>query len=153
MIDDELVISVSVLHYLLCSSGSRHLLPQSSSRNSRIKCQICFKSTLIEQRQLVVLVSFFGNFQEIPHLMLAFLLWTFNRRLGMYGMWNSKSLDFTIYRLLRIFFNRSLYHTETSQVICNSMQINWMVLIDINQKRAGLFLRLNRLRGPLDSSP
>ena len=73
-IHDELVISISVRHYLLCCSGSRCLLAQSSSRT---KYQICFNLTVIEQRQLVDLVSFLLTFNSKP----GFLLLTLNMKL------------------------------------------------------------------------
>ena len=60
----------------------------------------------------------------------------------MYGMWNSKPDDFTMYSLFRIPFNKNLYYIETSQVIYSPMKINWMVLIDIQsltQKGLNLF--------------
>ena len=37
--------------------------------------------------------------------------------------------QYTVYS--EIPFNRNLYHIENDQVICNPMQINLMVLIDI----------------------
>ena len=45
LIDDGLIISVSVPYYLLCCSGSRHFLAQIQQQNSRTKYQICFELT------------------------------------------------------------------------------------------------------------
>ena len=60
-------------------------------------------------------------------------LWTCDCGLDIYGIWNSIPLD------LELLFNRNLYHKETIQIICNPMQINWMVLIDIRSlTRKGL---------------
>ena len=50
---------------------------------------------------------------------------------------NLLTSQYTVYS--EIPFNRNLYHMETSQVIYNSMQINWMVLIEIRSlTRKGL---------------
>ena len=68
LIDDGLIISVSVPYYLLCCSGSRHLLAQIQQQNSRTKYQICFKLTVTEQGQLVVLVSFLLTFNRFHTL-------------------------------------------------------------------------------------
>ena len=103
LIYDGLVISISFPHYLPWCSGSRHLLAQSRSRSSRTKYQICVKLTVIEQRQLVVLVCFLLTFSRFQTLCWRFYswLWTCNCRPGMYGMWNSKPLDLAIYSLFR----------------------------------------------------
>ena len=42
---------------------------------------------------------------------------------------NLLTSQYTVYS--EIPFNRNLYHMETSQVISNPMQINWIVLIGI----------------------
>ena len=50
---------------------------------------------------------------------------------------NLLTSQYTIYS--EIPFTRNLYHKETSQVICISMQINWIVLINIQSlTRKGL---------------
>ena len=49
----------------------------------------------------------------------------------MYVMWNSVNILTLQYRVYsEIALNKNLYHIETSQAICNTMLINWMVLID-----------------------
>ena len=123
LIHDELVISISVPHHLLCCSGSRHLLAQSSSRNSRTKYQICFKLTVIKQRQLVVLMSFSLTnnrfhtscqgfyFEHVIAGLVCMVCETQNLLTSQYAVYSEIPL------------NRNLYHIETSQAIYKPMQI------------------------------
>ena len=47
-------------------------LPKDSSRNSRAKYQICFKLTVIEQCQVIILVSFLLTFNRFHTLCWGF---------------------------------------------------------------------------------
>ena len=75
MIYDELVISISVLHYLLYCCGSRHLLVQSQHQKHKNRTSDMFQVnsnwTTSTSRSSVFLV----NLQQIPHLMLGFYCW------------------------------------------------------------------------------
>ena len=156
LIYDGLAISISFPHYLPWYSGSRHLLALSRSRNSRTKYQICVKLTVIEQRQLVVLVCFSLTFSrflpyadvftvDFEHVIASLVCMVCKNQ-------NLLTSQFTVYS--GIPFKRNLYYIENNQVIWNPMQINWMILINIRSltRKGWEFLRFNRLRGPLDSS-
>ena len=94
-------------------------LPKFSSRNRRTKYHISFKLTVIEQRQLVVLLSLLLTSTDSTPCYSVFTV-DFEHVIAslvckVCETQNFLTSQYTVY--LEISFNRNLYHTETSQVI------------------------------------
>ena len=131
MINDELAISITLPHYLLCCSSCRHLLAQSQQEKQQNKLSDMFQVNSNWPTSTSRSSVFLDNTQQTPHLMLACLLLTLNMQLVCMVCETQNLLTSQYIVYSEIPFNRKLYHTEINQVICNPMQSNWMVLIDI----------------------